>query len=599
MASPQHAVVLMDPDPLRRARLAEVFTEWYGDQFALVLTGDEADVGRARTALGEQGTSTALIAAVADGGEPPAALTATGTPADGTGTEPARVWLAPDGVGGEDQAGAAGESDEGLPRLSFTGRRPADLNIPALDEELCRWWKRLPEAAQRRLPMARIEGHFRSPRAFEARAFLAGSGVLFCWQESKDRETVRIWPPLATDPLVNPSLARLAVAFKLVDEPEQDWLDVVVVGGGPAGLSAAVYAGTEGLKALVLEDDVPGGQAGTTSEIANFFGFPDGVSGFDLARRALTQARKYGVTWQPAHPATQLTPGTAEKPHTVWLDGKSYRAGAVILAGGLTWSRLRPEVENKLVGSGVYYHALTSDAPSTKGSQVAIVGGGNSAGQAALHFARYAEHVTLLIRGKNIRDKMSSYLVDRIEAQPSKITVSTETEVTKCLPDDKGELAELEIKTRGKPGRLKVSWLYVLIGGKPNTAWFSGAVKKESFLSAVNGTVLTGSHLPGDIERLAEVVKKAREEGTKKGLTGEALRKFVEEKAARARNSSTQTGIPGIYAIGDLQYGNPARVGAAVGQGSAVIAELFGYIAQHPDLFPTFKLPDRETGSPA
>ncbi|MEU1310541.1 NAD(P)/FAD-dependent oxidoreductase [Streptomyces cinnamoneus] len=258
-------------------------------------------------------------------------------------------------------------------------------------------------------------------------------------------EDVHVAVPGAVLP-PNPSLAALAVALKLVDEPKGDWFDVVIVGGGPAGLSAAVYAGTEGLKTLVIEDDVPGGQVGTTTDVANYLGFPDGISGFEIARRALAQAKKYKVCWQPAHQATELRIGDSKKPHEVVVSGAAeskYKAGAVVIASGLKGNTLDgvPGLE-ALLGRGVYYSALSVDAPETKGDRVAIVGGGNSAGQAALHFAQYAKDVNV----------WTKYNVTGVKADADKQLTGIELSGMETL-----DLQHLDARR-----------LYLLLGSKPN-----------------------------------------------------------------------------------------------------------------------------------
>ncbi|MBO0654529.1 FAD-dependent oxidoreductase [Streptomyces triculaminicus] len=587
MHTVRHAIALSDPDPLRRLKLQEFFAKWYGEQFTVVPTAQAEDTAQMVDALTQEGIDVVLVAAVGDEPGASAVLERAGA----AGEEPGRLWLVPDSEGE-----AVAPHDSAPARLPFTTDTLAELAPRVVDDAIADWWEHATPDQRDGLERVTVKAPHRSLKAFEIRAFLSGSGFVIKWQKPNPAtdENVYVTVPGVQEPLKNPSLARLAVALKLVDPAEDNaWFDIIIVGGGPAGLSAAVYAGTEGLKTLVIEDDVPGGQVGPSTEIANYFGFPDGIAGFELARRALKQARKYKVAWQPAHQATALRIGDSKKPHEVTVGGTethTYKAGAVVLASGLKPTRMDVPGLKPLLGRGVYYSALAVDAPETTGDRVAIVGGGNSAGQAALHFAKYAKDVTIIIRGDSIKQKMSDYLVKRIEVQKN-IHVWTNSNVSRCKPDAGNELASLEIthNQTDEVRYLDARWLYLMLGGKPDIGWVGKDAKGKIAVSAVSGAVLTGMNIPGHAKALVKVAELAQKEGEQKGHTGDKLVKHIETAVQKARAANNETSVPGVYAAGDVQYGVPPRVGSAVGQGAAVLGELFRYIAKYPHLFPSFQ----------
>ncbi|QLE74609.1 FAD-binding protein [Streptomyces rectiverticillatus] len=581
----RHAIVLADADPIRRARLQEALAFWYGDQFPVVPAARAEDTAQTVEALRQEDAQVVLVAAVGDE-QAAGGVLARSVAAVGAVAEPGRLWLEPGGAG-EPTAAA-----DGTPaRLPFAAEGPVELDPRVMDNAIHSWYEQATPQQRGDLTPVTVKAPYRSRRAFDIRAFLAGSGIDFAWTEPTPGNE-KVYVTIRGERLENPPLALLATKLGLVDEPRETWFDLIVVGGGPAGLSAGIYAGTGGLKTLIIEDNVPGGQVATSSEVANYLGFPDGITGFDIARRALKQAKKYKVSWQPAHHAAELVPGDEKNPHQVKVSGsatKTFKAGAVAIASGLTPNQLDtvPGL-NDLIGRGVYYSALSVDAPRTAGDHVAIVGGGNSSGQAALHFAKYAKDVTLIVRGKKLRDKMSDYLVERIEAD-KRIQVWTQSNVTGCEADGNNELKSIEVTQNKSTKHLEARWLYILIGGKPNLEWLGTDAGKKIAVSALTGAVLTGIDLPGHAAELVKTAKAAEEEGRKRKLTGKDLQKFIEKAVLAARTASTQSSIPGVFAIGDTQYLSPPGVGSAVGKGSAVIGDLFPYIAKHPNLFPSFK----------
>ncbi|MCC3775998.1 NAD(P)/FAD-dependent oxidoreductase [Streptomyces sp. UNOB3_S3] len=555
---PPPVIVLMDGDPLRRSALAETITGWYERDFQVLELGSGESAGLA--GLAGDGARVALVAEV---GEDTAGLARTAEAAkvpDAAGL----VSLVPDG---QTMAVADGGGPARAGFVEEDGLVTAHLRL--VDNLLYDWWLNAPADLRKLFGSVDISGNIKAKGAFRIREFLTGSGVVFRWPKDSQGKDIEVTVTLTGKPpvkLTNPTLAQLAKALGLLNTSLKEWYDLVIVGGGPAGLSTAVYAGAEGLSTLVIEDDVPGGQAGTSSKIWNYLGFPGGVPGHTLATSALRQIKEFKVDWHPLAVAKALhvtTDHTALIPHEVELsDGKRIKAGAVVIATGMTWRRLDASTgAAALEGAGVYYHALMTDLDYIEGKEIAMVGGGNSVGQAAVHFAQKAKKVTLIVRS-DLRN-MSQYLVDTIERlkKAGKIEVLLKTEVKKCVPSktNKNELESVKTGPTGsKPAdrTLTTEWLYVLIGGVPNTKWLGKAVQLAS-----NKTVLTGHHIPGGQQR-----------------------------------PSTGTSVPGVYAVGDVQYAAPPRVGGAVGRGAACVAELFAYIKEQPYLFPTYAGKDKKDG---
>jgi thioredoxin reductase (NADPH) len=345
--------------------------------------------------------------------------------------------------------------------------------------------------------------------------------------------------------LVAPTDLEIAEAFGLMKplSPEHVY-DVVVVGAGPSGLAAAVYASSEGLSTLVIEQQAVGGQAGTSSLIRNYPGFSRGVSGAHLAFRAFHQAWMFGTDYSFMRPVDSL--GSEGGLHTVSMaDGSLVRSRSIVIATGVDYRRLDvPELES-LVGRGVYYGAAVAEAPSMTGEDVYVVGGGNSAGQAALHLARYARHVTLLVRGDSLAASMSDYLIAQLEATRN-VTIRYRTAVLGGRSDD-GCLVGLTLGDPhgGDTEEVPAAGLFVLIGSMPRTAW-----------------------LPDELER----------DGTGFLRTG----RQVTAVGDGAMRLPLETSIEGVFAVGDVRAGSIKRVATAVGDGATVIATLHGYLAAHP-----------------
>ena len=340
--------------------------------------------------------------------------------------------------------------------------------------------------------------------------------------------------------LVNPTNTEVAAALGVEVRPTRRTYDLVIVGAGPAGLAAAVYGTSEGLGTALLEGEAFGGQAGTSSLIRNYLGFPRGVSGVELASRAYEQAWLFGTDFIYGNPATSLAEVEGER--VVELqDGSWVRSRAVIIASGVSYRRLQvPELES-LVGAGVFYGAATVEAQAMIGKPVVVVGGGNSAGQCALHLTKYAARVTILVRSASLAASMSEYLIREI-ASASNVEVRYGVEVIGCGGDGRLEQLELRERASGRVESLPAAGLFILIGAEPFTGWLPEAVGRDPW-----GYILTGPD------------------------TGE---RWSLDRAPFL----LETSMPGVFAVGDVRHGSTKRVASAVGEGSIAIRMVHEYL---------------------
>jgi thioredoxin reductase (NADPH) len=339
---------------------------------------------------------------------------------------------------------------------------------------------------------------------------------------------------------VRPQLRQVAELLGLATQPGAAEYDTVIVGGGPAGMAAAVYGASEGLRTIVVEREAPGGQAGTSSRIENYLGFPSGVSGDELASRALQQAQRLGAEILVTRAITRIDGARRE----VHLDGGDVlRASTIILACGVAWRRLSIEGFDRLAGKGVSYGAARSEAPNAHGLDVHIVGAGNSAGQAALFFSNHARSVSILCRGEGLEKSMSRYLVDQLAAR-SNIRVLVRTEVVAAHGDDSLEAIDVRHSETGEITRLESGGVFIFIGADAETAWLPPEIALDR-----RGFVLTGSDV------------------TAAGRWQLDRDPYLLE-----------TSVPGIFACGDVRFGPVKRVAAAVGEGSMAIAFVHQYL---------------------
>jgi thioredoxin reductase (NADPH) len=346
--------------------------------------------------------------------------------------------------------------------------------------------------------------------------------------------------------LTQPEPAEVAEHIGLNTKARERFYDLAIVGAGPAGLASAVYGGSEGLHTVLIEREAPGGQAGTSSRIENYLGFPSGIAGGDLARRAVDQARRFGVEILTPQEAVALRVDGPYK-HLTLSDGSEISCHALMLSMGVSWNLLPAEGADRLAGAGIYYGAAMTEAPYVADQTVCIVGGGNSAGQAAMYFKDYADKIVMILRGSSLDAKMSRYLVDRIE-RAENIEVRLETEIRRCCGGERLESVELCNKRTGDTEVLQTGYVFVFIGATPHTRWLEGNVACDA-----RGFVLTGPDL---------------DEATD-------LRGWPLERSPYL----LETNVPGIFASGDARHGSVKRVASAVGEGSVAVYFIHEFLA--------------------
>jgi thioredoxin reductase (NADPH) len=457
----------------------------------------------------------------------------------------------------DSEAAIRGINEVGLDHYLMKPWDPPEQHLyPVLDDLLADW------AASFRPPFEgiRVAGSRWSPRGHELRDFLSRTQTPYAWIDLDSDAATRalveaLTPGLKRQPVVflpdgtsllAPTTRELADRIGLQTAARQPFYDLVVVGGGPSGLAAAVYGASEGLKTILIELDATGGQAGTSSQIENYLGFPSGISGSDLARRATTQARRFGAEVVTARGVSAIH---AESPYRVvtFEDGSEIRCYALLLATGMQVRRLEvPGVEG-LTGAGVYYGAALSEAAACRDADVVIVGGANSAGQAALLFARYARSVTVLVRGASLQASMSSYLVDRIDATDN-IAVRTHTSVAGVCGTSRLESIDVVSEDSGERSTVPAAAMFVLIGSTPQAQMVADLVERDEA-----GYIVTGPDLIRGGKRPA-------------GWTLDRDPYFLE------------TSVPGIFAAGDVRLGSTKRVASAVGEGSAAVGMIHKYL---------------------
>ncbi|MBF9066716.1 FAD-dependent oxidoreductase [Streptacidiphilus fuscans] len=434
---------------------------------------------------------------------------------------------------------------------------PEEKLYPVLDALLESWTA----SDGREAGSVKVVGHRWSARSSEIREFLARNQVPYRWYSSDEPEGRRLLAAAGADQarlplvvtaegtaLVAPEERELADLVGLSTTPVADFYDLVIVGGGPAGLGAAVYGASEGLRTVLVERSATGGQAGQSSRIENYLGFPDGLSGGQLADRARRQAAKFGAELLTARQVTALDV-TGGARTLRFADGPGLSGHSVILATGVSYRQLDVPGAAELVGRGLYYGSALTEAPDCRGQDVYIVGGANSAGQAALFLARGARSVTLLVRGRSAADSMSHYLLQRIVAAPT-IAVRTTTVVTALHGKEHLEGMTLLDTATGRTETVDAQWLFVFIGAAPQTGWLDGTVQRDS-----HGFVLTGPDLSAD-------------GGPPPGWTLDRPPYHLE------------TSVPGVFAAGDVRAESAKRVASAVGEGAMAVMLAHRYLEQ-------------------
>jgi thioredoxin reductase (NADPH) len=437
---------------------------------------------------------------------------------------------------------------------------PEEHLYPVLDDLLGDW------QAQYRPPFEglRVIGHRWSADSHALKDFLGRSSVPYHWLdvEANSEEARALLHKAGLDDsrlpvvlfadgshLVEPRMQEVAAKLGGRLRAERPFYDLVIVGGGPAGLAAAVYGASEGLATVLVEREAPGGQAGTSSRIENYLGFPSGLSGGDLARRAVAQARRFGVEILAPQEVAGLR--VADPYRYVTLgDGSELACHTVLLATGVQYRTLDVPGVDRLTGAGVYYGAALTEALSCAGDDVYIVGGANSAGQAALYFARYARHVVMLVRGGGLAASMSQYLIEEIAAQPN-ITVRAHSQVVEACGDASLERLVIADSATGEHAIVPARALFIFIGALPRTEWLLGTVQRDA-----QGFILSGPDLKRD------------DKGRIPGWTLDRDPFLLE------------TSVPGVFVAGDVRHRSIKRVASGVGEGSIAVQFIHQYLSK-------------------
>ena len=438
---------------------------------------------------------------------------------------------------------------------------PADHLYPQLDDLLDDW-----RATHRpTFEGIRVLGTRWSPRCYELRDFLARNRVPYQWIDvelsATDPETKRLLEALGPEAanlpvvlfpdgskLLEGAPADIAPRVGLSTRAQTSFYDLAIIGGGPAGLAAAVYGASEGLRTVIIEREAPGGQAGMSSRIENYLGFPSGLSGRDLARRAVVQAQRFGV--EILSPQEAVSVRTEGSYRIVKLaDEGEISCHALLVATGVQWRRLEAPGVDKLQGAGIYYGGGATEALSCEGEIIYVIGGANSAGQAAMHFAKYAERVVLLVRGDGLASTMSRYLIDQIQETPN-IHIWTHASVAEVHGDTRLEEISVLCSDTNKVERVPASAMFIFIGALPRTDWLGGVVERDD-----RGFLLTGPDLMRDGQR-------------PKGWTLDRDPFLLE------------TNVPGLFAVGDVRHGSVKRVASGVGEGSVAVQFIHHYLSK-------------------
>ena len=430
---------------------------------------------------------------------------------------------------------------------------PEEKLYPVIDAQLDAW-SRTPEHP---IPHTKLIGHRWSAPSWRVRDFLARNGLDYTWFMADEPEGERLLQAAGEDgerlpvviteggeTLVDPTDVELADRLGLTTTPSQEFYDLIVVGGGPAGLAAAVYGASEGLRTVLIERTATGGQAGQSSLIENYLGFPDGVQGRQLADRARRQAEKFGAELITARTATGLEVNGSKR--TIrFADGGSIDAHAVIVATGVDYRQLGTTVCDDFIGRGVYYGAAISVAAECEGEEVYVIGGANSAGQAAMYLSREAKSVTILVRGPSLEASMSHYLIEQIKQRPN-ITVRTCTAVQRAVGTECLEKLVLVDNRTGQIQETSCARMFIFIGAAPRTEWLDGVIARDD-----HGFILTGPSL--------------------RNVCGWTLDRPPHH---------LETSVPGVFVAGDVRAESAKRVAAAVGEGSMAVMFVHRYLAE-------------------
>jgi thioredoxin reductase (NADPH) len=554
MAKPTLVVVTDDPGTLTAA--TQALERRFGADYQVVAADAPA---AALTALGQAGEQVALLLA----GQWLEGMTGIEFLCRAHELHPAakRVLLIPFG---DVAAGVAGLQAMALGQLDHWLNTPwgaPELQLYPEVSELLGQWARATARAGSCSEWVRVVGPRWSARSHELRDLLGRNNIPHGFYDAREEDGRRLLAQAgleATDQpvvllsdgrvLVDPPTERLAQALGAQTRPGPGRYDLAVVGAGPAGLAAATYAASEGLRTLLLEREAIGGQAGTTSLICNYLGFPRGISGGDLAARATEQAVVFGAELVYTQPATSLRSNGADRVLTL-ANSTQAVSRTVVVATGVSYRRLPVPGLEELLGAGVFYGAAVTEAKAVQGQRVLVVGGANSAGQAAVHLARHAEQVTLLVRGGSLADGMSAYLVEELQ-RAGNVAVRLRTEVTAVEGAGRLEAVTVRDGVTEATETLPAAALFILIGAEPHTDWLASAVERDE-----RGFVLTGRDL-------------LRAGRPPQGWPLDRPPLLLE------------TSLPGVFAAGDVRHGSVKRVASAVGEGAIAIQLVHQYLGE-------------------
>ena len=545
-------ILAVDDDPLVSAAVARDLRSRYGADYRIVraVSGPEALTALAKLALSDQ--PVALI--VADQRMPQ--MTGIEMLQQARGHVPGAKYLLLTAYADTDVAIKA-INEIGLDYYLLKPWDPPEEKLyPVIDELLDDWRQANPD----RTSEVRVVGHRWSDRSHYIKMFLARNYVPYRWYDIEhDAEAQRLCDLAGAAPAVlplvlipegetlrSPSILALAGALGLRTSARQPLYDVCIVGGGPAGLAAAVYAASEGLTTVIVEREAPGGQAGQSAAIENYLGFPRGLTGSDLTRRATAQASRFGAEMILARDVVGFE---ARGPvRAVLLAGSGeIEARALIVATGVSYRRLAAVGLAELTGRGVYYGMNASQASQCQGDEVYLVGAANSAGQAALHVSRFAKRVVLVVRAATLADTMSRYLLDRIVSAPN-IEVRYHSEVVAGRGDGHLETLTIADRDSGITEELTSNWLFVFIGASPRTDWLGADVGRDD-----NGFVVTGQDLLGPA--------------------------YARRWPLARPPFGLETSVPGVFAAGDVRLDSMKRVASAVGEGAMSVYFVHRYLA--------------------
>ena len=439
---------------------------------------------------------------------------------------------------------------------------PPEENLyPVIDDLLEDWVATFPPQFEG----IRVLGNRWSPDSHNVKDFLARNHVPYQWLDIETAETdaeIRALVELLEDedkkelPLVifpngvrlqRPTLAEVAENVGLKTRAAEAFYDLAIVGGGPAGLAAAVYGASEGLRTVMVEREAPGGQAGMSSRIENYLGFPSGLSGGDLARRAVVQAKRFGVEILSA----EATSVKLEGPYRLLklANGAELSCHALLVATGVQWRKLDAPGVERLTGAGIYYGAAMTEAISCKDEDVFVIGGANSAGQAAMYFSKYARRVVMLVRGPSLAASMSQYLIDQLK-EITNVQIEFNSSVVEAHGENHLEAISVLCSTTNEVNRIPANSMFIMIGAAPNTTWLADVVERDE-----RGFILSGPDLMRDGKR-----PKGWQLDRDPGLL--------------------ETNVPGIFVVGDVRHGSVKRVASGVGEGSVAISFVHQYLSK-------------------